>query len=387
MNVLIALDSFKDALDANAACEAVTRGIIQAMPSASCRTLPLADGGEGTAAILANKLQAEKVTLTALDPLLRPREAHYFYSPQQRTAMVEMAAASGLQLLAPDERNPIKTSTFGTGELVADALRRGAQQVFLGIGGSATNDGGMGMAAALGWEFLDARGQTLPPTGQSLRQITRIKLAAWPAEYLARGKSVRLTLICDVSNPLTGPRGASRVFSPQKGATPEAVAELEAGLGHFAALVSAHFGEDFSQVPGTGAGGGLAFGALAFLQASIHPGAALVLEIMEFEQALAWADLVVTGEGKLDAQTLDGKLIHGVCRAAALAGVPVIALCGTLELTPAQLTDLGLRAAFSTMKKPQSLSEALNHAAFNLEELAVNIFRTIDLRKFNQVQC
>ncbi|MEY3368729.1 MAG: hypothetical protein RI973_1884, partial [Bacteroidota bacterium] len=185
--------------------------------------------------------------------------------------------------------------------------------------------------------------------------------------------------VCDVSNPLTGPRGASRVFAPQKGATPAAVEELETGLGHFSALLSAYFGKDYSQIPGAGAAGGLGAGAMAFLKASIRPGAELVLDIMEFNQALAWADLVVTGEGKLDAQTLDGKLIHGICRHAALASVPVIACCGTLELKPGQLDSLGLRAAFSLLKKPQPLSESLNHAALDLEELAFNVFRTIGL--------
>ena len=379
MNVLIAMDSFKEALDATSACEAVARGILRAMPGAACRTLPLADGGEGTSAILADKLQAEKVTLTVRDPLLRPLEAAYFYAPAQRTAIVEMAAASGLQLLRPEERNPLKTSTFGTGELIADALQRGAGHILLGIGGSATNDGGMGMAAALGWQFLDAGGQVLPPTGQSLRQIAEIRAAAGPAGQLASGKSARFTLICDVSNPLNGPRGASRIFAPQKGATPAAVEELEAGLRHFAALLSAYFGKDFSQIPGAGAAGGMGAGAMAFLQASIRQGAEIVLEIMEFDQALARADLVVTGEGKLDAQTLDGKLIHGICRQAALARVPVIACCGTLELKPEQLDALGLRAAFSVLKKPQPLSEALNEAAHDLEELAFNVFRTIGL--------
>ncbi|MCB0621345.1 MAG: glycerate kinase, partial [Saprospiraceae bacterium] len=311
----------------------------------------------------------EKVEVN--DPLFRPVEGRLGLSGDGHTAFVEMAQAAGIQLLARAERNCLYTTTFGVGELILGALERGARRILLGIGSSATNDAGIGMASALGYRFLDERDEELRPVGENLgriRQIDDSQLRFDPAE-------LEVTVLCDVDNPLFGPRGAAHTYARQKGATEEGVLLLDAGLESFSTVLKGHFGRDFSQVPGAGAAGGMGAGALAFLGAMLRPGIQTVMELTGFDARLEQADLVITGEGKVDEQTLYGKLILGITRKAAARQIPVLAFCGTLEATPAQIQAIGLQAAFSLLTRPCTLEEAIAATADQLEQLAFNVAR------------
>ncbi len=362
MRILVAADSFKDALSAPRVCRAIATGIRQAHLDAQVTEFPLSDGGEGAFEVLAYHLNLKTVEAATVDPLFRPMQASYGLSPDGRTAFVEMAKTSGLQLLRPEARNPLHTTTLGTGMLLADAQRRGATRVVLAIGGSATNDGGIGMAVALGWRFLDTQGREISPVGGQLHQIARIVPPDTP------GTLTGVEVICDVTNPLYGPVGAAQVYGPQKGADEATVATLDAGLQHLAQLVEQQWNRPgLAQIPGAGAAGGLGYGAVAFLQATLRRGIDLMLDLTHFDDALAQADLVITGEGQLDGQTLHGKLIHGICRRAARFGVPVIALCGRLAATPEQVQAIGLQQAISINKVELPLPEMLARTEENLE--------------------
>ena len=300
--------------------------------------MPLSDGGEGLLDLQA-PLALRMVVLEVQDPLGRPVTARYGFSSEKSLAVVEMAEASGLQRLKPEERDPRRTSTFGTGEMLLDALKRGAKRLVLGIGGSATNDAGIGMAAALGWRFLDRNGNTLPPDGGHMAEIARIQPPVNAAMF------DKAEVLCDVTNPLYGPAGAAWVYGRQKGGNDESLAALDAGLAHVSQLLEAQLGRPgLARTPGAGAAGGLGFGALAFLNGQLTRGIDAVLALTGFVQAAARAQLIITGEGHIDAQSIQGKLIQGVCRRA--GRVPVIALCGKLSASPAQLAEIGLRAAY-----------------------------------------
>jgi glycerate kinase len=365
MHVLIACDSFKDALPADGVCHAIAVGLLQSHPQAQVTEMPLSDGGEGVLDILRRKLDLKPVTLEASDPLGRPIKASYGLSGDGITALVEMAEASGLQRLTLEERNPLLASTYGTGQLLADAKARGAKRVLLAIGGSATNDAGIGAAAALGWQFLDGAGKAVKPDGGNLQQIARILP---PAEKLFD----QVDVLCDVTNPLFGPSGAAWVYGRQKGGTDESLTHLDAGLRHIAALVEQQTGrKDLAETPGAGAAGGLGFGALAFLNASLKRGIEMVLDLVGFDAAVAQADLVITGEGHIDGQSGHGKLIQGVC---ARAGkVPVIALCGKLSAGAEQISAIGLKAAYSINAVERPLAEMLAATAVNLEKTAAGL--------------
>ena len=372
MTILIAPDSFKDALSAPDVCRAIERGVQQAAANLKTQTFPLADGGEGSAAILTLHNGGTTIYRAAKDPLFRQVQASYGLSGDGTTAFIDMAEASGLQLLQGRERNPLQTSTYGTGELILDAVRRGARRILLGIGGSATNDCGMGMAAAMGYRFLDAQGRELKPIGKHLGKVKKSD-----AEKLKFTLTdLQVTVLCDVDNPLYGPKGAAHVYGPQKGADESTVKILDEGLRDFADILQQHFGRDFAAVPGAGAAGGMGAGAMAFLNAELRPGLETVVQNTGFQQALEGADLLITGEGRIDGQTLHGKLIHGLCRLARERNVPVIALCGTLDASPADLKKIGLTAAFSILNRPTSLVEALKNTANLLEQSAFNVLRT-----------
>lgn len=371
MKILIAPDSFKDALSAPEVCIAIQRGILLARPEVETVLFPMADGGEGTAEILAWHLPGEMVACTVAGPLGQPVAAQYFLSGEM--AFIEMAQASGLQLLRPEERNPLKTSTFGTGQLIRHAIGRGAKKILLGIGGSATNDAGMGMAAALGWRFLSKNSEELAPIGENLGQVETLLP---PESEIRISKS---EIVCDVDNPLTGPQGAAQVYARQKGADNAAVEVLEVGMVHFSKKLEAHFGRNFAEISGAGAAGGLGAGAMAFLGATLRPGVETVMQLIGFEEVLKKSDLVITGEGRLDGQTLHGKLVRGICKKAARYGVPVVALCGAVEALPEEVAGIGLRAAFSLLRKPQTLPEALVSTKKGLENLAYNVLKIMDL--------
>ncbi len=357
MHILLAPDKYKGSLDALAIAEAMAQGVALVSPTIGVTLLPLADGGDGTEAILRHHLQGQRITCQVHDPLMRPIEAGYTLSGDGRTAIIEMAQASGLALLSEKERDCLHTSSYGTGELMAHAIAKGAEHILLGIGGSATCDGGLGMAAALGIDLLDRKGQPLAPVGRNLAHLHQLR---WPSQPSWQG--VRIKVACDVTNPLLGPEGAAPVYGPQKGATPEAVAQLDAGLARLDQLWQQQRGQSFAPIPGAGAAGGLGAGLMAFVDAELVSGIELVMREANFERHLAQADLILTGEGRLDGQTLAGKVIQGVCQLAQAHHCPVIALCGAVDLSPAQQRELGLTHAAAIPPGPVSLAQALDQA-------------------------
>lgn len=351
---LLASDSLKGTLSSADAARLLGRAARRHFPGCSCAVVPMADGGEGTVDALVEACGGERVRATVADPLGRPVEAAYGMLPGGR-AVIETAAASGLPLLAPDERNPLLTSTYGTGQLILDALGRGARDVTVALGGSATNDGGLGMARALGVRALDADGRELAGRGADLGRVEALDLAGLDA----RVADASFSIMCDVDNSLTGPEGASAVFGPQKGATPAMVEELDAGMARYARVLEGAFGRSFD-VPGAGAAGGLGAGCLAFLGARSQSGIRRVLELVGFDALLADADLCVTGEGHADAQTARGKVVAGVGEACAAAGVPCVAVVGGMSADAAGLPGVG--AIVPTAIDAMPLEEALGRA-------------------------
>ncbi len=372
--VLIATDSFKDALPAFSVCQAIERGFLLAGTDFRTVPFPLADGGEGTMEILAHHLELDKVTVEVKDPLFRSIRGYYYSSKDGQRAFVEMATASGLQLLSVKERNPEATTSLGTGQLIRHAIQNGAKQIILGIGGSATNDGGMGMAKALGYTFQDANGRELEPIGRNLSKVESIDKGESWQDTMVRG-------LCDVDNLLAGPQGAACIFAEQKGADPAAIERLDKGLVHFGKVLARTFGRNFSSVPGAGAAGGMGAGALAFFGANLESGIDAVLSLTNFQVQLQQTDVVITGEGKLDHQTQRGKLIQGICRLAQRFDKPVIAICGTLDLTPKDVERIGLAGAFSISQGPQTLARAIKTTSVNLEKVGFNIARLLILDK------
>ena len=352
---VFASDSLKGTITSERASQLLEAAARRHFPGCTCRCVPMADGGDGTVAALAQACGGEQRRVHATDPLGRPVDAAYAVLPGGR-AVIEMAAASGLPLLVSGEKDPLLTTTYGTGELIRAALDAGARDVTLAIGGSATNDGGMGCMRALGARFLDANGNELAGCGADLARVTAIDVSGLDP----RVDEAHFHLMCDVDNPLVGPEGASAVYGPQKGATPEVVAELDAGMANYARVLAATFGRDLADVPGAGAAGGLGAGAMAFLDARAQSGIARVLELTDFMALLEDADLCVTGEGHADAQTARGKVVTGVAAACEAAGVPCVAVVGGMSSDAAQLP--GLAAAVPTVIDATPLDEALSRA-------------------------
>ena len=372
MKILIAPDSFKDALSAFEVARAIERGIQLADSTIETAIFPMGDGGEGSSEILGHHFHAKKMQLTVEDALGRPVSASYYFSAERQTAFIEMAEASGLQQIAADERNCMQASTFGTGQLIKHAIEAGAQRIVLAIGGSATNDAGMGMASALGFRFYDAQNNLLKGSGEDLMRMHHLD-----DENVILPADLQVDVICDVDNPLYGKKGAAYVYARQKGATDSEIKQLDAGLINFAKVVHQQKSMDISGVPGAGAAGGLGAGSIVFLNAKLHKGIDLMMEMTAFDQQLNGTDLVITGEGKIDTQTIHGKLIQGITQHAGKFAVPVIAFCGMLDLDPGQVETLGLQAAFSIQSKPCSLSEAINNTAKGLTNLSFNVLKII----------
>ncbi|WP_144945090.1 glycerate kinase [Pseudomonas oryzihabitans] len=371
MKIVIAPDSFKESLSAAGVASALARGLRQALPTAEIRECPLGDGGEGTldAVLAATGGEVREARVTG--PLGEPVTARWGWLAEQRTAFVEMASASGLELVPKARRDVRVATSHGTGELLRAALDAGAERLVLAIGGSATNDSGAGVLQALGVRLLDGQGQALAPGGAALASLASLDLT----DLHPRLAAVEVVIAADVDNPLCGPQGASQIFGPQKGASPEQVRELDAALAHFATVTAATLGRDVSEQPGAGAAGGVGFAALAFLQATFRPGIEVVAELVGLEEALQDADLAVTGEGRLDGQTLRGKTPAGVLRLAQRHGVPVVAVAGSLGEGYDALYQQGLAAAFSLVPGPLSLEEALAQAEGLLERTARDIGR------------
>lgn len=366
--ILLAFDKFKGSLHSDEVADAFAHGIRDVVPHCEIRRMAIADGGEGTAETLRRELGAERVSLTVSDPLRRPIEAHYAISGS--TAIIEMAAASGLTLLSSDERNPLKTTTYGTGEMVADAIARGCRHIVLGIGGSATNDGGMGMLKALGCRFLNAAGESLSSCGESLEQIATIDSST----LLPQLADTRITIACDVDNPLTGVCGAAHIYAPQKGADEAMVVCLDRGLEHFADIVLRTTGVAIKDMAGAGAAGGMGGGCHALLGARLLRGIDVILELLHFDERAEGCDLIITGEGRIDTQTLRGKAPHGILRHAQRLGIPVIAVGGSVELSE-ELRNSGFRAIYAATPDTMSLDEAMRHdtAERNLRHTAQRI--------------
>jgi len=371
MNVLLCPDSFKDALSAEEAAKAMAQGIQRAAPNAITQLCPLADGGEGSLDALIAATHAERRTLTVQDALGRPRQAAWGWLSEQRTAFIELAEASGLQHLTREERNALHTTTFGVGELFLAALDAGATHALLLLGGSATNDAGAGMLQALGATLLDAQGQPLPPGGGALQQLATLDLSTLDP----RLADLRVEAAVDVDNPLLGERGASAVFGPQKGATDADVATLDRALGHFADLTAKALGKDDRALPGAGAAGGMGFAAHCFLNAALTPGIEMIMQQANFAQLLNDADLVITGEGRLDGQSLAGKTPIGVSRAAKRQGKPVIVLAGSLGDGWQACKEEGVTAAFALADGLMTLEQALPRTAELLADRCESIAR------------
>lgn len=373
MNIVVAPDSFKECLTASQVAWHIATGIRNALPEARVVSIPIADGGEGTVEALVTATGGHVVEVDTVDALMRPVRSFYGILGDGRTAVVEMAAASGIGLIHPAERNPMITSTYGTGLLLKKVIGAGFRDIILGIGGSATNDGGMGMARALGYQFLSNNGKEVPEGGGSLKLIDRIDTSRVDPKL----GTVRITVACDVVNPLCGPQGASAVFGPQKGATPSMVSELDENLLHFAGLIQKELGRDVANVPGAGAAGGLGAGLLAFTPATLKPGFGIVKEITGLEQQIRDADLVFTAEGKIDFQTQFGKTPFGVAQIALQYGKPVIALAGSVGDGAEALLDKGITAYFGIADKPMTLEESVKDAGRLLENTSQQVMRLV----------
>ncbi|RZI31568.1 glycerate kinase [Pseudomonas orientalis] len=371
MKIIIAPDSFKDSLSAERVAQAIADGLVQVWPDAQLVQCPMADGGEGTVAAVLAACNGQLRSHTVRGPLGAAVQAHWGWLADSHTAILEMAEASGLQLVAPGQRDACSSSTYGTGELIRAALDLGARRIILAIGGSATNDGGAGAMQALGVQLFDAQDQPLAPGGLALAGLARISL-----ENLdSRLAQVRVEIAADVNNPLCGAHGASAIFGPQKGATPEQVQQLDAALGHFADHCARVLPGDVRDEPGSGAAGGLGFAAKAFLGAQFRAGVEVVAELVGLDAAVRGADLVITGEGRFDAQTLRGKTPFGVARIARHHQVPVIVIAGTLGDGYEQMYAHGVDAAFALPSAPMSLEQACSEAPRLLRERAADIAR------------
>jgi glycerate 2-kinase len=364
MVVLIAPDKFKGSLNANEVCAAVREGLMAKYPEARVMSVPLADGGEGTCNLLTDFFHGKIIRLEVSGPLFKPVLAEYGISEDGTTAFIEMARASGLQLLSDRERNPLYTSTYGTGELIRHALDEGVKQIILGIGGSATNDAGLGMAAALGFEFFDKGKNPLHPVGENLVHLHTIR----SDKIHPRLKQVGCITLCDVSNPLHGPDGAAFVYGPQKGADQESVHLLDKGLQNFERIASEHFKQQVD-FPGAGAAGGLGAGASIFLNAILKKGIAYFITATGLHEKIMQADLVITGEGKLDQQSLSGKVVIEVSRLAKLCGKPVIAVCGQCQLNSQELSGAGIQQVIPLVRSSISAEDAMQRAYSLIKDL------------------
>lgn len=377
MKVVIAPDSFKGSVTAMEAARAIERGIKKFLPQALTRTVPVADGGEGTMDSLVSATGGKKVKVEVKDPLARPTEAEYGLLGDGKTCVIEMASASGLYLISPEERNPLKTTTYGTGELIKKALDAGCRHFILAIGGSATNDGGIGMLQALGMKLLDEAGEEVGFGGEQLDRIVTID----DRNFDERISQSSFLIASDVQNPLIGPNGATYVFGPQKGATPEMVEVLDKKMARWADVVESKTGIRLHDRPGAGAAGGLGGAFQAFFRAEMRRGIDIVIEYTRLKETMADADLVFTGEGQIDFQTASGKTPMGVAQVAQQLGIPTIVLTGSIGKGIDELYRYGITSIHSIVNGPMTLDEAMKRAAELLEQKAEQIMRTITCQR------
>ena len=375
MKVVVAIDSLKGSLTSMEAGKAVEQGILRARPQAQVVVKPLADGGEGTTDALIEGLGGERIEVTVTGPYGKPVKAYYGWLKDDNTAVMEMAAAAGITLSA--ERDPLRATSYGVGEMINDAMHRGIRNFIIGIGGSATNDGGIGMLKALGWKFLDAKGDD---TGEGARALGRVAAIALPdTQIRTLLKACSFKIACDVTNPLCGPMGATYIYGPQKGVTEEMKEALDQDMSHYADMSAQAIGADYRDVPGTGAAGGLGFAFLGFLNATLTPGIELILNAVRLEEELAGADIAVTGEGRLDGQTAMGKAPVGVARLAKRHGLKVVAFAGSVTRDAAACNEAGIDAFFPIIRGVTTLEEAMDpeNARRNMIEAVEQVFRII----------
>jgi len=371
MKIVIAPDSFKGSLSAFEAGKAIREGIFKVDPAIETVLIPMADGGEGTVQSLIDASGGIMVELMVHDPLFRRIKSFYGIMGDGKTAVIEMAASSGLPLLKPDERNPLKTSSIGTGELIIDAMNKGCNKIILGLGGSATNDGGTGMAQALGVSFRNKKGKELRMTGEALLKIHSVDISGIDQ----RIKNVQFTAACDVENPLCGENGASNIYGRQKGANETDIKTLDNGLAHLSQIMQNEYGFDFKDFQGAGAAGGLGYGVLCFLKARLEKGIEIVARETRLAEKMEGADLVITGEGKIDSQTAFGKTPFGVAQLAKQKNIPVAAIAGSLGEGYKTLYNKGFDEIYSIMDESMSLKYAIENAALLLENSAENAIR------------
>ncbi|MDN3616313.1 glycerate kinase [Vibrio gallaecicus] len=382
MKIVIAPDSFKESLTAVSVAECIEEGFREIFPDADYVTLPLADGGEGTVDVLFQGLPGQKRTLQVEGPLGDKVHAEWaMLEPSElnpnKTALIEIAAASGLDLLSPEQRNPLMASSFGTGQLILEAAAQGAKTIILGLGGSATNDGGAGIVQALGGRLLDSNGQELSRGGAALAELSAIDLSSVHASCA----DIKLVVACDVDNPLCGDNGASHIFGPQKGANLDQVLKLDCALAHFSKVVEAQDclgDEPIKKRAGYGAAGGAPLGLSLLFNMQIKPGIEMVLDVLQADEVLKGADLVITGEGQMDNQTLQGKTPYGIAKRASLQGIPTIGIAGSLG-TEVEALYGEMSSLFGTVRSPQSLNQVLQEAEKNLTRTARNIAATLQL--------
>ena len=373
MKIVIAPDSYKESLSALDVATAIEAGFREIFPTADYVKIPVADGGEGTVEAMVAATQGNIVRLTVTGPLGKPVEAFYGLSGDEHTAFIEMAAASGLELVPAAQRDPLITTSFGTGELIKNALNRGVQHIIIGIGGSATNDGGSGMMQALGAQLLDSQGQQIGQGGGALPQLAKIDIS----ELDKRIQHCRFEVACDVTNPLIGDKGASAIFGPQKGATPELVQQLDNALAHYAEIIHRDLDIDVLHIDGGGAAGGMGAALHAFCQADLRRGIEIVTEALGLAEQVKDADLVITGEGRIDSQTINGKVPIGVAKVAKQFNKPVIGIAGSLTADVGVVHEHGLDAVFSVLFSIGTLEDALANAAQNVRLTARNVAATI----------
>ncbi len=366
MKIVIAPDKFRGSLTGIEFCWVVKEAIWEVFSDAEIIEAPIADGGDGTLAALETQLPHGKKTIEVNDPLFRKIQASYLYNEDLKIAFVEMSEASGLRLLAKEDQNCMNTTTYGTGELIKAAMDEGAEKIIFGIGGSATNDCGMGMAAALGYEFIDAEGKEVKPIGKNLSLVKDIRTENVDPRIM----QIDFEVACDVINPLYGEEGAAYAYGPQKGASEEEIAFLDQGLQDFNKVLVKVFNQDINDIYGTGAAGGMGAGALYFLNGELKSGIELVKEMIQFDERIKGADWVITGEGKLDFQTLSGKAVNGVTESAQSQNIPVAAFCGRITLPQDALSTMGIRYSSSVMLEAENLEDAMENGRVYLKKMA-----------------
>tara|TARA_R100001369_G_scaffold92277_3_gene136550 strand:+ start:341 stop:1543 length:1203 start_codon:yes stop_codon:yes gene_type:complete len=373
MKIVVATDSFKECLTAKEVAANIALGIRIVMPNAEIQEIPISDGGEGVLEAILNGIGGKRLSVLVMDPLMRQITAEYGILNDNTTAVIEMAQASGLELLTEHEKNPLTTTTFGTGQLIRDALDQGCEKIIIGIGGSATNDGGAGMVRALGAKFLNEAGDEINDGGGNLNELFTIDLS----DFDKRIQKCEVIVACDVSNPLTGINGASFVYGYQKGGNQQDLKILDSNLAHYARIIKSTLDLDVSDMPGAGAAGGTGAGLMAFLKGRPVNGIELILKTLRVEERLKEANLLFTGEGKIDGQTLQGKTISGIALMAKKHQVPVIVITGKIGEDIEDIYDMGVNAVYSIVNRPMKLDQAIEEAPKLIQDTAKNIMATI----------